>query len=94
MTEPEDVVVVLVGARRAQHDEIPAATEFTHADVVLVDVVAAALQDDQSACRSHHVGSVAGHVNAVGLVAAAEIGGARSGHGRDAEREPGTSNPG
>jgi hypothetical protein len=73
MTEPVYVVVVLVGARRAQYDEIAPAATSAHAHVVLVDVVAATLQHEQSAGRTHDVLRVAGHVGPVDAVATAEV---------------------
>ena len=65
VAQGEDVVVVLIRPRGAQHDEVAAATAGAHAHVVLVDVVAPALQHPEASCRRDHIGRIASHVGLV-----------------------------
>ncbi len=70
VAEAVDVVVVIVGAGRPQHDEVAAAAIGAHAHVILVHVVAATLGDPEPAGRPHHVGGIAGDVILVARPAA------------------------
>src|SRR6185436_15621760 len=58
--EPEDVGVVVVRSRGADHDEVASARARSHGDEVLVDVRAAALKDEKPARGSHYVGGIPG----------------------------------
>ena len=85
--ERKDVVVVFRTAGGAQHDEIAAAGELPHAHVIVVDVVAAALEHPEAAGRGHDVRCIAGqeplHRQARG---ADDRSGMRTG-GEESERE-------